>query len=310
MHLWTSLFKPQMIGPRRATNLTLIDRMFLLTPQFVPWFEIRPSQSWFELDDETTIHALRMRLNKMIPFPLPTCPDDEPTLQSDPQKFQQHISTCNKCGTKSWWMRHQAVLNAMMRALQHHHIQATYVKKTDLPLNERTQGGFDFFVWSDNLYGGDVTICNETTDAFRENNVMASRINRTFTRKLGWYKNFSNVKHIVTAPICLNIFGIIHPKTLELLRTWTASAPDPATALFDCIAHMQFALIKCLRQGYLHLQAVQSGVQFTQNDLQKNIRADNTLEAQRQRSKRPKAKKSHTSPTNHPPSSDLAPGEV
>jgi hypothetical protein len=158
-----------------------------------------------------------------------------------PTDFTHHILTCAVCTQQGFYLRHQAVLNAIRSTLRFHGIHSFIPRPSELPLPDAQKGGPDLMVFAEGMDAVDVSITATTTPTPGQN-IRATMTDR-YTTKMRKYQQFASMTSYRIVPFVMSIYGLVCGETREMLVTWKANANDPCF-LFDLFNNVQMNLIR------------------------------------------------------------------
>lgn len=221
--------------------------------QYNSWLLCRPSSRWTRLSDDAFTSQMNIVFQTLTPFSVECWKDQKPYNPGSlsPVEFTHHVLTCAVCTQQGFFLRHQAVLNAIRATLRFHGIHSYIPKHTELPLPDATKGGPDLMVFAESMDAVDVSITAPPNPAPGQNirAVMSDR----FTQKLKKYEGFRSFTDYRIVPFIVSVYGLVCNETRSMLDSWKRSANDQYF-IFDLYNNVQMNLIRAQYEMIRYVQ--------------------------------------------------------
>lgn len=219
------------------------------------WMTMLPTHKHYIIEDLSFRTAILIRLDCIQPFPL-LCGVPQIT---DPHKFLNHIMTCKTCASAGFSARHEAIVGAITRSCNLHHIQSTTnVDNLPVPGADTRCGrksGPDIIVYTDPPIALDAT-CVHNSDSYHSANI--DRFEQRNNQKNDHYEAWQRIAKMAVYPCTVSSYGRIHSQFISLIREHLGKA-----AVRTFCYQIQSALIKASSHSISLLQARSLLVQTT-----------------------------------------------
>ena len=245
--LRAALHLPQVPNVKKNGDLKIIWKTFPPNNQKDPsyhqgsFLSVWPSKPLLTIDDASFMLGVQHRLGFLPPLNV-ECPLHVFNLNTlQPHEFLMHFESCNGCGTKMWWHRHERVNNVICKTFKYHNIVCE-INPPDFPLPGANRGGPDFLLFvSSRIFAGDVRVTHQKT-------------NQGFSEKMRKYREFAETTTFDTFPFVMSTTGKIDYGSFLILQK-IQELSTSKKLISDIISHSQIELLKGMYVGYLRLKA-------------------------------------------------------
>lgn len=166
-----------------------------------------------------------------------------------PEKYTDHILTCNHCGALQFVYRHERVNNVIHRILKFSGVTSVLNPK-GLPLPDKTKGGADLTVMTmGKTQAVDVAITKNDSDFTVE-----SKLKRIEMVKFRNYERFKRVTGFDIVPFVMSVYGEHGECARNAAKEWALMSAS-TTTFIDILTFTQHELIRGIHNGLEMLHA-------------------------------------------------------